>query len=182
MKIVRTFELQNTKLFTVKFDREELDALETLKLQWTSVEFLWAFFSKFHRDYFAKYGKSNRSKLIKETLELADDLFGKLFQLAQDMDLNLLSRFFKPLDNRESATERYEYQKLKAKGEERKSYLRIYAIRYQETIIVTGGAIKLTDRMQDRPHTNNELKKLELVKAFLDKDHPELEFSYLDID
>jgi hypothetical protein len=182
MRIVPTFDLSSTKLFTVKFDGEELDALEKLRLDWASVEFLWEFFAKFQKDYFENYGKSNRSKLIRESLELADELFEKLYQLAQDSDRSELSGLFKPLDNREVGTEPYEYQKLKAKGEERKSYLRIYAIRYQETVIVTGGAIKFTDRMEDRKHTNDELKKLELVKAFLDKDDPQVESSYLDIE
>lgn len=182
MKIIRTFDLPNTKLFTIKFDGEELDALEKLRLEWSSVEFLMEFFTKFQKEYSENYGKSNRSRVAGEAIDLADKLFEKLHQLAQNSNLIQLSGFFKPLDNREFGKDPYEYQKLKAKGEERKSYLRIYAIRYQETIIVTGGAIKLTDRMQDRPHTNDELKKLELVKAFLDKDNPELEFSYLDIE
>lgn len=182
MKIIRIFDLPSTKLFTVQYDSEDLDALEKLRLEWSSMEFLLDFFTKFQRDYFENYGNSNRPKLVRETIELADSLFEKLYQLAQYSDLGVMSRFFKPLDNREMRTEPYELQKLKAKGKERKSYLRIYAIRYRETIIITGGAIKLTDRMQDRPHTNEQLKRLELVKEFLNEGHSGIEFSYLDIE
>lgn len=182
MRILRTFELPNTKLLTVKFDGEEFDALEKLRSQWSSVDFLRNFFTLFKKDYMVNYGKSNLSKVVFATLDLADDLFKKLYQVAQEPDLDSLSGFFKPLDNRESENENYEFQKLKAKGEERKSYLRIYALRYQEMIIVTGGAIKLTDRMGNRKHTTDELKKLDLVKTFLDKDNPELEYSYFDVE
>ncbi len=179
MRIIRTFDKPNTRLFTVKFDGEELDALEKLRAEWSSAEFLTEFFTKFQKDYFEAFGKSNRLMLVRETMKSADRLFEKLVVLAQISDLGVLSRFFKPLDNRELGNGPYEFQKLKAKGEEQKSYLRIYAIRYQETVIVTGGAIKLTNRMEDRPHTKEQLKKLELVKVFLYKDHPGLEFSYL---
>ena len=102
--------------------------------------------------------------------------------MAEDVKSDALADFFKPLDNRESKSDPYDLQKLKARGEERKSFLRIYAVRYKGTIIITGGAVKLTDKMEDRPHTKNELNKLELVKAFLDKDDPDVEFCYLDVE
>jgi hypothetical protein len=104
-----------------------------------------------------------------------------LLELAEDVESSALSDFFKPLDNCELELEPYELQKLKGKGEERKSYLRIYAIRYKEKIIVTGGAIKLTDKMEDRPHTHDELKKLEFVKIFLDVNDPDVSFGYIDV-
>ena len=49
-----------------------------------------------------------------------------------------------------------------------KSWLRIYAIRINpETYIVTGGAIKLTQTMQERPHTNGQLTRLNQVRDYL---------------
>lgn len=182
MEIVCTFDLPNSRLLAVKFDGEGLDALEMLQEQWSSTEFLREFFTKYKKDHYAKYGSSKLNRLVQQAKELADDFFGMLLELAEDVESSALSDFFKPLDNRELELEPYELQKLKGKGEERKSYLRIYAIRYREKIIVTGGAIKLTDKMKDRPHTNDELKKLELVKAFLDKDNPDVEYCYLDIE
>ena len=112
---------------------------------------------------------------------MADDFFELLLVLAGDVDSSALSDFFKPLDNREMELSPYSLQKLKGRREERNSYLRIYAIRYKDKFIVTGGAIKLTSKMEERPHTNDELKKLELVKAFLDADDPDVSFSYVDI-
>lgn len=61
-----------------------------------------------------------------------------------------------------------EFQKSKAYGTIRKSWLRIYAIRINaETYIITGGAIKLTRTMQERPHTNDQLKRLTQVRDYL---------------
>lgn len=181
MKIVPIFELPNNKLLTVKYDGQELDALETIQGQWSSTEFLREFFGKFKDDYYAKYGRSKLNTLVEQAKQLADKLFEKLYELAEDEETDALAKFFKPLDNRELASELYELQKLKAREEKRKSYLRIYAIRYKEKIIITGGAIKLTDRMEVRPHTKDELNKLELVKSFLDKNNPKVTFSYIDV-
>lgn len=182
MEIVRTFDLPNTKLLAIKYDGDELDALELLQDQWGSTEFLWEFFTKFQKDYNENYGKSTRSKLVKRAQDLADDLFGKLYELAEEVESDALVDFFKPLDNRESESDPYDLQKLKAKGEERKSFLRIYAVRYKGKIIVTGGAIKLTEKMGRRTHTKKELNKLELVKSFLDKDDSDVVYSYIDVE
>lgn len=48
------------------------------------------------------------------------------------------------------------------------SWLRVYAIRVEKNVfIVTGGAIKLTPAMQDRPHTQLELDKMNKCRDFL---------------
>ena len=62
-------------------------------------------------------------------------------------------------------------QKEKAKLKRIKrhsSWLRIYAIRLSEGVyVITGGAIKLTLKMEEREHTRQELVKLEQVREFL---------------
>lgn len=110
----------------------------------------------------------------------ADLLFEKLFELAEDESGEHLSHFFKPLHNKEAGTV-YELQQLKAYGTSSNSFLRIYAIRYGNAYIITGGAIKLTDQMKDRAHTKAELYKLDLVRDYLDKKREEAEFVYLDL-
>lgn len=48
------------------------------------------------------------------------------------------------------------------------SWLRIYAIKLSEGIyVITGGAIKLTLKMEEREHTKQELVKMEKVRSFL---------------
>lgn len=120
--------------------------------------------------------------LSKTTKKLAASLFERLYSLAEKQDLNSLSEIFKPLDNREVEFETYDLQKLKAKGLERKSHLRIYGIKYQNSIIVTGGTIKLTKEMKERPHTKEELNKLEAIRQFLIENGVKLISGYLDIE
>lgn len=44
----------------------------------------------------------------------------------------------------------------------------MYALRVEDDVyIITGGAIKLTQKMQDRKHTNLELNKIESCRSFL---------------
>ena len=61
--------------------------------------------------------------------------------------------------------------KEKAKGAGTRihsSWLRLYAIRFQKnSYLITGGEIKLTRAMQEREHTIEELRRLELVRNML---------------
>jgi|AntRauMFilla1563_2_1112583.scaffolds.fasta_scaffold12731_3 hypothetical protein len=181
MEIVRTFDLPNIKLLAIKFDDEPLDASEVILSQWSSAEFLRVFFTNNHKDYFSAYGRSDLTRLVREALDLATALFEKLYEFGKNEDSYNSTSLFKPLDNREYDIAAYDLQKLKAKGEERQSYFRVYGIKYKESVIITGGAIKLIKEMRNRPHTNNELKKLELVKKFLEGDNGGLDLVYLDI-
>ncbi|MBQ2060662.1 MAG: hypothetical protein II491_05260, partial [Prevotella sp.] len=48
------------------------------------------------------------------------------------------------------------------------SWLRIYAIKLASGVfVITGGAIKLTLRMDEREHTRQELRKMDMVRRFL---------------
>lgn len=96
-------------------------------------------------------------------------IFETLFELAEDESGKHLSEFFKPLHNKE-AGKSYELQQLKAYGTLSNSFLRVYAIRYGTSYVITGGAIKLTDQMSQRDHTKKELYKLNLVRDYL-KEH-----------
>ena len=70
-----------------------------------------------------------------------------------------LDEFFRLLNNNEYRLRELSFQK----GRER--YLRLYAIRIDENcFVITGGAIKLTHLMKDRPHTQRELDKLDAEK------------------
>lgn len=62
------------------------------------------------------------------------------------------------------------HQLTKAKIESRRfpRFIRLYAIRIgPNTFVISGGAIKLTQLMNQHKDTNKELEKLELVKSFL---------------
>ena len=59
-------------------------------------------------------------------------------------------------------------EKAKGDGSRRHpSWLRIYAIKMEPGVyVVTGGAIKLTATMAERPHTLMELNRLEMVRNY----------------
>jgi hypothetical protein len=181
MKIVRTFDLPNIKLLAIQFDGEPLDALEVIRDQWSSVEYLRDFFTIYHKDYFTGFGPNSLARLVRESIDLAADLFDKLYEFGKNEGQSNSSPLFKPLDNREYDLAPYDLQKLKAKGEERQSYFRVYGLKFKESVIITGGAIKLIKEMRNRPHTTIELKKLEVAKRFLDEGNGGLDFVYLDV-
>lgn len=76
---------------------------------------------------------------------------------------------FKPL--RPTSWRPESFEKCKAKGFRKTSWLRVYAIRLGVNhFVITGGAIKLTRTMNEREHLNEELMKLEVVCRFLKAD------------
>jgi len=180
MKIVSIFERSKDCLYAVMYEGVELDALEILQEKWSDPEDLRTFFKQYKRDYEAFYGKASLSQIVEKAIEDADALFENLFELAEDESGKHLSKFFKPLHNKEAGTV-YELQQLKAYGTQSNSFLRIYAIRYGNSFVITGGTIKLTDQMKDRSHTKDELYKLNLVRDYLKEKGEEGEFVYLDI-
>lgn len=80
-----------------------------------------------------------------------------------------LDSLFRPLDNGQMIDSTLEKEKAKLKKREHHaSWLRIYAIKLAKGIyIITGGAIKLTETMQEREHTKKELGKVDKVRRFL---------------
>ncbi|MBO6494814.1 MAG: hypothetical protein JJ978_04540 [Roseivirga sp.] len=174
MKVVRIFELSKEKLYSVEFDTDERHAVQILQDEWEDQIYLYEFFKQWKEDYRKFYGSKKTADIVEDAINDADELFESLLDERQD-----LNKLFKPLDNREAKNTPYDLQELKAKTFSL-SFLRIYGIRYGNTIIVTGGAIKLTGKMGQREHTKIELKKLEIVKAYLKDDANEAEFVYLE--
>lgn len=177
MKIVSIFERTKDCLFAVKYEGSELDAIKLLQEKWEDSDYLHKFFKQFRQDYEKYYGKASLSQIVEKAIDDADALFETLFELAEDEKGKHLSEFFKPLHNKEAGTA-YDLQQLKAYGNLSNSFLRIYAIRYGNSHVITGGAIKLTDQMKDRKHTKEELYKLDLVRDYLKEGG---EFVYLEI-
>ena len=81
---------------------------------------------------------------------------------------SLLTRLFQPL--RYYEPEISNLNKKKVYGLRKKTWLRLYAIKVcDDMFIITGGTIKLTDRMDERAHTLNELRKLDTCRQYLKK-------------
>jgi hypothetical protein len=105
-----------------------------------------------------------------ELMDEADELMELLVNLGEKNQPGTnLQHLFNPLDNSQPNITELQLSKASAKTRIRKNpKLRIYAVRIAEnTYVVTGGAIKLTDKMNERPHTEKQLRKLISVKDWL---------------
>lgn len=155
MKIVRIFD---GKLYVIRYKGERYDELQRLLRLWSDPKYLQSFLIENHADI--PYG-SSLSQIMKTIKENACELDETMDLLGNDKN-RALTEFFKPLYNQE-----YKVQSLsKQKG--RTNYLRLYAIKIDANcFLITGGAIKLTQMMEDRKHTNDELAKLEHCRSFL---------------
>jgi hypothetical protein len=177
MHVIAIFEKVKNKLFAVCFEsKDELDmALDF----WRDLEQLREFFIHYREDLSLFDPALKVKTAVKQVSEEADEIYDRLVEFSENDKLDDL---FKPLDNRELSQELYEFQKLKAKGERRKSMLRVYAVKFRDWYVITGAAIKLTDQMNNRPHLKLELNKLEITRKHLQEgSNPEGSFVYLDI-
>ena len=168
MRILDIFVEENTNLYTVRYDFDERDSLTITYEELTDTEKLRNFFKQFKPDFESYYGKLNLTDVVPKTIEEADKLFNILFDLAANDSDGRLDKLFKPLDKREDKETNYNYQQLKAYSDE-PPWIRLYAVRYGDAYVFTGGTIKLTKKMKERPHTKLELVKLQKVSEYLEE-------------
>ena len=154
------------RLWAVRYEGEEENALFKSFAQWNDVEWLRGFFYENKGDLESYFKVTDVNKAIFDTIEDSDRLQCLILDLSPDADLE---RLFRPLDNRQTFAMMLDKEKARLKKEgSHPSWLRLYAIRLDEgAFIVTGGAIKLTATMAEREHTLQELFKMERVRNFL---------------
>ncbi len=156
MKIIPIFE---PYLFSIQYENEEFDELERLFENWTDIEILEEFFESNKNDL--KYFRMDIEEAIIETGIEAKAFRKKMLTLLNE-DKPELDSLFENLDVNETRI----YELLKQKSKRR--WLRLYAIRIdRNSYLITGGAIKLTLKMDERPHTQLELDKLDRCKNYL---------------
>lgn len=172
MKIVPIFAKEKKQgLFSIQLSGETEDELTKCLEHWLDPIYLHGFFTTHQDDlnsgYYGK--KISIQQAISFTRDEAYHLFEKLNELAiSGIESNdkSLSLAFQPLRNGDYSQK--ELQQEKAKTTFQKRWLRIYAIRIaSNTFIVTGGAIKLVKTMDERPHLQKELQKLNDVRNYL---------------
>ncbi|SOS54707.1 conserved hypothetical protein [Tenacibaculum finnmarkense] len=186
MKINNIFAIIKDSLISVKYINNDTDEFERIFDDWTDVEFLSDFFEEHILDLQSGFfGEINIEQAIERTIQEAEELEQTILEISErgkTNDYETLQTLFKPLNNKDYKL--INHLKTKAYGSERKSWLRIYAIRIaKNTFVISGGAIKLTPTMNEREHLKKELQKLEIVKEYLienglfDQD----DFEYLEI-
>ncbi len=156
MKIVSIF---GAKLFAFHFKGEANDEFNRVLDEWNDPDWIIWFLKENAGDL--PPGKDIED-FANEIMEAATQLDETIWHLSTDKGKSL-DGFFKPLSNNEY---RADVELSLKKG--RETYLRIYAIKIESNCyVVTGGAIKLTLRMEERTHTAQELIKLDRGRAFL---------------
>ncbi len=156
MEIVTIFA---ESLYAVRYEGEISAEYHRLIELWTDQLYL-------HE--FAKQAAVPDIGLFKEqVVEDAYDIDDLIYAEAEGKER--LASFFQPLHNQEMGFVRLSLQKGKPN---RKSYLRIYALRIDANIyLITGGGIKVVRAMQDSEELMQELTKLKEVKNYLVDNH-----------
>lgn len=158
-------EISSGKIWSVVYDGENVDALTSLFRNWNDLDFLEDFFRENSNDLASFFRITDIDLAIYDTLEDANELRCMILDISPSADVD---RMFRHLEN--SRVSEMLLGREKAKGQRRThdSWLRIYAIKLESnSYLITGGAIKLTRTMEEREHTLNELRKMEIVRNFL---------------
>jgi hypothetical protein len=159
MKIVSIFA---HKLFAFQFeDENEYD--RNIEL-WTDSSYLYKFAKKYLKgiDY---------SKYVNERLEDAEQIIDLIEEISLSKTENLES-FFRPISDTEYVMVPLSLQKGKTTHKFRRNDLRFYAIRIDENcFVITGGAIKVSQKMSENELTQTELDKLKACKQFLESNN-----------
>ena len=160
--------LDDGRLWAVRFNKDNENALQKVLSQWQDAEWLADFFMQNMDDLISYFRITNIEDAIYQTMEDRDEMACIIMDISPDANLD---------HNRIS-----EMLLGKEKGRpSRRSWLRLYAIKLSMGIyIITGGAIKLTRTMQEREHTLQELEKMEKVRNFLIQERVFDEDSFID--
>ncbi len=152
-------------LWSVRYEECLDNAFFQVFNQWTDPMWLRDFFYKNKDDLNAYFKVTNVDSAIYETIDDAHALQCLILDLAVESGLD---KVFRPLEPSRMSDVLLGKEKAKGKTPNHPSWLRIYALKVEDsTYIVTGGAIKLTATMQEREHTLEELKKMEMVRNYL---------------
>jgi hypothetical protein len=151
MKIVDIFAYT---LFSFHYQGEVDNEYDRLMDNWTDVSFL--------RSYAKKNKVGNINQFVKDRLKDAEQIQDLLEEITTNNEP--LEYYFRTLFDNESGAKILSLQK----GKIEKNGIRLYAIKIDENcFVITGGAIKMSQTMQDHPDSNEELKKIHRAKSFL---------------
>ncbi|MDP1814106.1 MAG: hypothetical protein Q8K92_06620 [Leadbetterella sp.] len=137
-----------------------LNELDRLLELWTDTEYLF----QFAKDNLTGI---NIAKYVRERQEDVEQIQDIIEKISKDETLKF-ETFFQPLHNEEYQVKSLSLQKAKTKHGHRRNELRLYAIKIDENcFVITGGAIKLTQAVQEHPLTAVEFEKLKICRQFL---------------
>lgn len=148
--------------FVFKGDKENI--LRKLLKLWRNHNYLFDFYVKnksiIEKSEYFSYDYEF-SDFVKDITSDIEQLETFIKQIDEDKSPQL-DNYFKPLSNKEDKIKILSFKKKRCK------WLRIYALRVDENLYaITGGAIKITKKMQEHPDTKNELAQLNFARDWL---------------
>lgn len=153
-------------LWAVRDMEKPKNELALLFDSWNDIGFLMDFFMENLDDLKQFFHIQRISDAIDDTMDDAEELQRLIVDIPYTENLDEL---FTPLGSADLTIR--ELTREKARNWDRidhASWLRVYAIRLEKNVfVVTGGAIKLTRSMQERPHTQEQLDKLNSCRQYL---------------
>lgn len=164
MEIVRIFA-ENLSLCAVCYNDGKPDELSRLMELWQDPEYLTEFFHSNKENLESGFwGNISVTDAVFKTMESAADFEDKLERAVEKQELDT---FFEDLDSKQFNLQHLFKQKS-CKQNIKENWLRLYALKVESNhYIITGGAIKLTKKMQEAQETNKELQKFEFVRNHL---------------
>jgi hypothetical protein len=161
-------------LYAIQYKGQELNEFERLFDLWSDADYLYKYLKAnskyFDTEYFEGMTIAQAIHTILNEASVLSYLLNTYCVAGFSKCGKNLQMLFSPLNDKVYRLLTKQESKAKLKGVDfRKPLLRIYAIRINaNTFIITGGAIKLTKRMEDHEGTRAELQKVKQVKSFLD--------------
>lgn len=155
--------LHDGRLWAIVYDGDTQDILTKTFTDWQDPAFLEDFFSKNITDLKTYFNISDPDLAISDTVADTASLSSLILDITPETRLH---RLFRPLGNSLNREMRLSREQAKCRRTTaHESWLRIYAIKIKRgTYLITGGAIKLTPHMEERKHTLDELRKMEMAK------------------
>lgn len=154
-------------LFAFQYNGETNNELQRLFSDWNDSELLFNFFEENSADLQSGfYGHISIEDAVLRTIDEAQLLEKNIFNNQKNKEFKFHKLFEKNLNKTDSLFK--ELIPKKAYGPHEKSWLRLYAIEVSnECYIITGGTIKLTEKMSERIHTIKELDKMKMCLQYL---------------
>jgi hypothetical protein len=145
-----------------EYDLMEFDRIITL---WNDVEYLEEFFEANQSDLASGFwGGISVDEAIIKTITEANSLEKKIIHIAKNLKAGELDHLFKKLDK---STRNKGFERQKVYGLSTPTWLRIYALKVDNHYFcITGGAIKLTEKMNGISHLDKELMKMDRCNSF----------------
>ena len=144
-------------LYAFQYENEDENEFDRLITYWSDTSELEQFFADNIYLLNQKYKNLTVDNASEQTMDIADKMYSIIEHHQENLDI-----LFQNLNDMVSSRKNMSDQKYKNK------WVRLFAIMIESNrYIITGGAIKLSEKLEDNPLTLKELQKLKLCQTYL---------------